>query len=400
MKLRGIVTEYNLRNMIILTQDGKFHRQNLKKNQQVRIGDEVKVEKKNIYKKLAASITAAVFMGISAFTGYGMVFAAYGHINIDINPSVELTYNRLLKIIDIKAMNSDGKMIVEELKDVKGKNVREVVKDVVKTAKDKEYLETGKDNNVFITVTEHDNEINEEAMIYDLEKEFTDSIEWTIWEASKEEYDHAQKKKITPAKVILMEKLNNPDLDLENTTVKEMVQEYKALQQTKSFQEKSEKKEEQETKIQDKQERKQEDKKDNPKSIENKMEENKRGNQDQLKGKKEQSNGNDDTIFKGGKKGEKQSSRAQGGEEIKKAEEEDNSKKLIRQEEKVEKKRKKEDSNKKFHPPENYNVETKDETRKKKDPSKENIENRSEKDKPKNIESKVDKAQKDSDEIR
>ena len=64
------------------------------------------------YRKI---IPAAVCAALALFAGLKLYFTPTTHINIDINPSLDLGINRFDRVVSVKGLNDDGKKLTETL---------------------------------------------------------------------------------------------------------------------------------------------------------------------------------------------------------------------------------------------------------------------------------------------
>lgn len=75
---------------------------------------------------------AAVCLVLVIFAGFGLYFTPTTHINIDINPSLDLGINRFDIVVSVKPLNDDGKKLMETL-DLKfaayDKAIRKILED-------------------------------------------------------------------------------------------------------------------------------------------------------------------------------------------------------------------------------------------------------------------------------
>lgn len=69
---------------------------------------------------------AAMLMLVVGLFSYTMLFTAIAHVSIDVNPSVELTLNRMNRVIGTYAFNDDGERILSEVH-LNGKRYEEAV---------------------------------------------------------------------------------------------------------------------------------------------------------------------------------------------------------------------------------------------------------------------------------
>ncbi|WP_418474177.1 PepSY domain-containing protein [Frisingicoccus sp.] len=122
--------------------------------------------KKNF--KHYATVAAAAALSLALLTGCGTsgkvtkeakapsFGTAAGSILLSVNPEIELAYNYDGDVIDIKGINDDGKNVVQNYSDYKGKDCDEVVNVLVRKIYESGYFEQtvgGKTKNIVLKVT-------------------------------------------------------------------------------------------------------------------------------------------------------------------------------------------------------------------------------------------------------
>lgn len=70
--------------------------------------------RKTLTRRRILSVAAAC-LALVLFAGAGLYFTPTAHINIDINPSLELGINRFDRVISVSALNNDGEALVKSL---------------------------------------------------------------------------------------------------------------------------------------------------------------------------------------------------------------------------------------------------------------------------------------------
>ena len=80
-------------------------------------------------KKIALLIGALVLLGAAVF-GISHFTKPVGYLSIDVNPSIEMTYNRMNKVVEVKGLNPEGEAILAKLKANRG-DVDDVVESIV-----------------------------------------------------------------------------------------------------------------------------------------------------------------------------------------------------------------------------------------------------------------------------
>ena len=111
------------------------------------------------------------------------------HIFIDVNPSIEITTNRINKVIDIKSSNEDGRWIIKDF-NYKGMTVDRVTEEILDRIYEKGYL--NKDHKYLLLSIYNNNE--EKSQIQKLE-------------IDKKIHQHMKKKSFEP--IVLSQNLEN-----------------------------------------------------------------------------------------------------------------------------------------------------------------------------------------------
>lgn len=106
--MRGLILEERQGSFIILTKDGQFQEIS-KKLSYINDKGEVVIKSRILTYGKRVAATAAIF--IMLFFGYTW-FTPYGYTTIDINPSMEITYNRYDRVLGINGLNEEGREIV------------------------------------------------------------------------------------------------------------------------------------------------------------------------------------------------------------------------------------------------------------------------------------------------
>lgn len=74
------------------------------------------MEKLHITKKLAVCAACVAFLLLCSGTGIWAYASPYSYVSLDVNPSIYYTLNRFDQVINVKAVNDDGKIILEKIK--------------------------------------------------------------------------------------------------------------------------------------------------------------------------------------------------------------------------------------------------------------------------------------------
>ena len=88
---------------------------------------------------------------VFAIISYLYVFTLpYGHVALDINPSFQLTMNRLSSVITLEALNDDGEEILEAA-DIQDKDMKTTLIAILNAMIEKGYL-SSEDNAILVSV--------------------------------------------------------------------------------------------------------------------------------------------------------------------------------------------------------------------------------------------------------
>jgi len=269
--MRGIIAEINGKYAIILAQDGSFKK--IRVLSHMAVGSEIDLDQPSenikvtrLISKVSAIAAGALFiLGI----GYGAYSytVPYSYVDVDINPSIELTVNIYDRIIKMEALNDDGKKILEN-RNLKNTSLQSGVAQILSIALEQGYLKAGAktkgssetgvsgndtvneanagsnakepiiENAVLLTVASNSGNKSEvlakklaEMASQKLEKDSVNS-EVLVGEASVTQRNDARIFGVTPGKLVLIEDAleSEPELkleDLKKASVKDLIKKAK-----------------------------------------------------------------------------------------------------------------------------------------------------------------------------
>ena len=269
--MRGIVAELNGKYAIILARDGSFRK--IKATAHMAAGSEIDLNQPTGNTKAARLMTKVASIAAAALFVLGIGYGAYSYtlpysyVDVDINPSIELTVNVYDRIIKAEALNNDGKKVLGN-SSLKNTRLEAGVSQLLNIAVEQGYLKartvtpdveknnTADDSQAGsgTTATSEEGVIIENAVLFtvssedavksgklkkgltgaaskELEKGGVDS-ELLVGEASIEQRNDARKFGVTPGKLALIEDAMEaePELKLEElkkTPVKDLIKKAK-----------------------------------------------------------------------------------------------------------------------------------------------------------------------------
>lgn len=160
-----------------------------------------------------AAVAAAVLLVVGVFS-YNLYFTATAHINIDVNPSVELTLNRFDRVIDANAFNEDGANVLREL-NLRGKTYGEATALLLTAIEADGYI--AEDALISVTVQAASNE-KEQTLCEVLLRFISEKIlpvqasaEIEVFPVSSEIWDDAHGLHMSPARFLAVQELMEVD---------------------------------------------------------------------------------------------------------------------------------------------------------------------------------------------
>lgn len=211
--MKGIVLEYDKKDVIILTDDGLFKKI---KNNNYAIGQAIEIERvQTAGKRFAAGIASMAAALMLTTVGSIAYYTPTDYISLDVNPSITYTLNTFNRILDVEAVNKDGEAILSEL-NLNHMSIDDAVRITLDELISEGYLNDNPDNGVIITASNNKME-NAEAMASKLEQEVKDYLatkERVVAEVKaeavgKEKVQEAKELGVSPGKLKMVEKLQS-----------------------------------------------------------------------------------------------------------------------------------------------------------------------------------------------
>ncbi|MGE7903924.1 anti-sigma-I factor RsgI family protein [Peribacillus sp. NPDC094092] len=218
---KGVILSVNKRYVTLLTPEGEF----LKTKRQERVyevGEEITfspAEQKftlafsnfhSSFKKTAVLSIASTFLILFSILPSYFSGPVSAYMTIDVNPSIELELDDDLDVLKLTGLNEDGKLVIDHLKDWKGKNIKTVTSRIVETTKQLGYLKGNKQIVVSTTLLEKNKELDKNLKEEIKEISEQDNVSDTrmkVIQATKSDWKHAREQGISTGKY-LEKKLN------------------------------------------------------------------------------------------------------------------------------------------------------------------------------------------------
>lgn len=237
--MKGIIVDKKGRHAVVLTGDGSFIR--IHNNAQYKPGYEIEFEmpyrrERSLLAK-ASSIAAAFLFTLGLSYGVYSYTVPYSYVDLDINPSIELTANVYDIIIKTETFNKDGEKLLKEHK-LNFKKLDAGIAELVDSAIQQGYLKAQTENAVLLTVASKDEQkkgkLEKHVEAAALEALNESRVESAVisQQVTSQKRDAAKDMGISPGKFSLIERAitDEPELkldDLKDASVKEIMKHIK-----------------------------------------------------------------------------------------------------------------------------------------------------------------------------
>ena len=215
----GIIIEITGKEAVIMKNGGDFV--SLPAKEGWKKGDIVPVKTKPRSRRFltAAAAIAACLCFVVTGGGYHYYYAQAALISVDVNPSIELTVNRLDRVTSSSALNEDGEALLSGIR-LTGMECGEAVKELLQSESGEPYLSGNK--NVVVTVYSA-NEARQSRLLEEI-RETADTTVTTLRPdgnteyraVTSEEVEAAHSCGVTAGKYIYLQKLEEaaPETDI------------------------------------------------------------------------------------------------------------------------------------------------------------------------------------------
>ncbi|GAE90134.1 anti-sigma factor domain-containing protein [Acetivibrio straminisolvens] len=155
--MKAVIVDIEGEYAVALDKEGRFIK--IRKTSEHIVGYEIDLPTKVIEfnKKTLLKIVsvAAVLLLVSSISfGVYSYNLPYSYVNVDINPSLEIVLNIYNRIIDVKALNSEGEKLIED--SYRNSQLNEGMKKIIDNAVAQGFLKNDDENTIMLTVAGKD----------------------------------------------------------------------------------------------------------------------------------------------------------------------------------------------------------------------------------------------------
>ncbi len=176
---KGIVMDIKKHSVVVLTPNGEFITCK-RKGDSCMIGEEISFDEQEQkasrfsipYFLKPASLLVGCFLCALLFFYNQPEEKVFAYVSVDINPSLELSVTKDLRVIDLQACNDDGRRILKEMKRWENEQLQEVIRTIIKQSQEDKYLTN--DKQVMLTAVAKDKSLRPqlEQVMQELKKEY------------------------------------------------------------------------------------------------------------------------------------------------------------------------------------------------------------------------------------
>jgi len=153
--VKAVIVDIKEKYAVALKENGEFVR--IRNKGEYKVGYEYDIEKPFLTRKFAriASIAAAFVLIVGVGAGVYSYNMPYTYVDLEINPSVEITSNIFDRIINVRGLNDDGQQLVLQ-GGIKNRVLKEGIDIILSNAVEQGYLKRDQENAIVITVSVKD----------------------------------------------------------------------------------------------------------------------------------------------------------------------------------------------------------------------------------------------------
>ena len=226
--MKAVVLEIKENFAALLFDDGRILKV---KNNNYAIGQVIEMNKRKVcitkkFAAIAASVAAFIML---CGTGAWACMTPYTYVSLDVNPSIEYSLNRFDTVIDVNAVNDEGKTIIDEIatENLLGEKIDVAVTETVNQLSESGYFDGDIEGGIIIA-TSGENEQKADDLAAELEEtvenaneENGDTVEVEVIRIGLARVQEAKALGVTPGKLNLVEKLQASASDPESINIDE-----------------------------------------------------------------------------------------------------------------------------------------------------------------------------------
>ena len=186
----------------------------LKQDTYVFLQNRINRKKKTAFKRFAVSFAAAAILLFAGLFSYHVYFTETAFIDIEVNPSIELSLNRFERIINVYAYNDDGREVLNNV-NIKNASYKDALKILIDKMIEMGYLS---DSKLFSATLQINGGESEKELLDALKTQIdsifqsqSETLEQDIFVVDSDTKTHAHEQNLTPVKYLAILELQSVD---------------------------------------------------------------------------------------------------------------------------------------------------------------------------------------------
>ncbi len=218
--MKGIILEADKQKIIVLDESGQFT-ELVAYGKKYTVGEEITIPaRKNHFSGRFVALAASLMILVTSGAGFGAYYYPQGYINIDVNPSIEISYNIFERVIRARGLNQEGQDIVKQLGELKNQKIDYAVKQFIDEIEEQGYIDNTDDHLALITINGNDPDNSIMESIVDDFDQAEMTYDLTVADGSKKIHKRhsnlPEAVEVTPGDFNLMEKIQVRERQVED----------------------------------------------------------------------------------------------------------------------------------------------------------------------------------------
>lgn len=165
--MNGLILEVREKTIILMSPQGAVVERPLPKGNVIvgqKVQFDVKSERRLPLMRRALAFASFLMVCLVSAAGYGYT-QPFGVVNLDINPSFQMTYNAFEQVLDVKGLNSDASLVLQGQPSFSHQALPETVQTLITAAQEKGFITANRQNVIYYAVSDRYSVAREEKLL-------------------------------------------------------------------------------------------------------------------------------------------------------------------------------------------------------------------------------------------
>lgn len=165
--MEGLVLEVKEKTIILISPQGAVVEQPLPSGDII-VGQKVHIdaasERRRLQLRTALAYASVLIVCLVSVSGYGYT-QPFGVVNLDINPSFQMTYNAFEQVLDVKSLDRDSSLVLQGQPSFRHQTVPMAVQTLITAAHEKGFIPSNKQSVIYYAVSDRYSAGREERLL-------------------------------------------------------------------------------------------------------------------------------------------------------------------------------------------------------------------------------------------